>query len=97
MRYMSVELSKISKDQYYAARSNDEVVAQRPLGFITTHDNIRTLYINSDGFYMGQLSFTQTNDMFMQMKFLEVRQFIQAQFKQPDPVMAEPVEAVTGA
>jgi hypothetical protein len=35
--------------------------------------------------------------MFMQMKFLEVRQFIVAQFKQPDPVMAEPLEAVTRA
>lgn len=97
MRYMSVRLTEISKAQYYAARSNTEVVAQRPLGFIALQDGHRMLYINCGKFYMGHLSFVQTNEMFMQMKFLEVQEFVAAQFVEMDAVVSEPVEAVTDA
>jgi hypothetical protein len=99
MRYMSVHLAEISKQQYYAARSQGPIVAERPLGFITTRDEQRTLFISDGGkFYRGHLSFVQTNDMFMRMKFTEVRQFIAAQFEQPEVVVSLPVgEPVTGA
>ena len=90
MRYMSVALTEISKDQYYAARSNDLIMVERPLGFITSTAKGRTLYLSVDGkFYTGLLSIIQTNDMFMQMKFNEVQNFVRAQF--------ELAEAVTGA
>jgi len=90
MRYMTVALTEISSEQYYAARSNDLIMVERPLGFITSTPNGRTLYLSVDGsFYSGQLAFTQTNDMFMQMKFNEVKNFVRAQF--------ELAEAVTGA
>lgn len=96
MHYMSVQLTPISKQQYYTARSQGPIVAERPLGFITERDGVRMLYLNTGPFYKGQLSFIQTNDMFMTMQFTEVKQFIAAQFELPEPVMSEPIEAVTG-
>lgn len=90
MRYMNVDLTVITKAEYYKARDAGPIIASRPLGFITEQDNMRMLYLSDDGkFYRGQLSFVQTNDMFMKMKFNEVKQFIRAQF--------ELSEAVTGS
>ena len=85
MKYMSVKLTETTKAKYYAARSNNKLDAERPLGFIVTLSGQRMLFISVDGkFYSGILMPWQSNDMFMQMQFNEVRQFTAAQFVVPD-------------
>ena len=85
MKYMQVKLAEISKAKYYAARTNNKLDAERPLGFIATIDGTRQLFLSVDSkFYCGMLTPWQSDDMFMKMKFLDVRQFIAAQFEEPE-------------
>jgi len=84
MKYLRVPMAETTKAKYYAARNNP-LDAQRPLGFITTIDGERMLFISVDGkFYSGKLLPWQTNEMFMQMQFNEMRQFCAAQFEAPE-------------
>jgi len=85
MKYMQVRLVEITKAKYFAARTNNKLDAERPLGFIVTIDGQRTLFLSVDGkFYSGMLMPWQSNDMFMLMKFNEVKQFTAAQFETPE-------------
>lgn len=87
MRYMRVHLVETTKAKYYAARNNSKIEAHRPLGFIVIISGERLLHISDGGkFYVGMLMPWQTNDMFMQMQFNEVKQFITAQFIEAETV-----------
>lgn len=87
MRYMRVPLTEISKGKYYSTRSNAILDAERPLGYILTMNGQRVLFIAVDGkFYMGNLMPWQSNEMFMQMQFNEIKAFTAAQFEQPETV-----------
>lgn len=87
MKYMQVHLHELSKNAFYKHRSTCVIDVQRPCGFITTEDGVRKLYIHSmdnGKFYVGELMPYHTDEMFMQMNFTEVKEFVTAQFVTPD-------------
>ena len=96
-KYMRINLQEITKNVYFSQRSNGELLASRPCGFIKLNDGMRWLYIthtDSGKFYKGPLNFTQTNEMFMEMKFTDVQQFITAQF---EAIIEEPPQAANAS